>query len=122
MDQILIYTKNNEKRTQIAELCSMMELSLYIITPQELGCPVALLGEKKKKQLKSSVQVPALYYQPDLILFNGLSDEALDNFLAFYRLKGIEPTALKAVVTPVNYSWPVFELTKELQKEAKELG
>lgn len=54
---------------------------------------------------------------PELLIFSGLADGKLDEFLAEYRKKGIEPVSLKAVITAHNISWTVYQLVSELVKE-----
>lgn len=63
------------------------------------------------------ITVPALYTLPDCIIFAGVADKVMDDFLARYKSNGIEPTGLKAVVTIHNMNWSLYELLEELKKE-----
>ena len=48
---------------------------------------------------------------------SGFEDGKLDMYLAAYKNREIEPVRLKAVLTPYNCMWSVYELTQELEKE-----
>ena len=61
--------------------------------------------------------MPESYRMPELLVFCGLEDGLLDQFLAGYRQREIEPIGLKAVATPHNLFWTVYELTTELEQE-----
>ncbi len=54
-----------------------------------------------------------------MLVFADFDDKDLDDFLAGYKEAGIEPIALKAVVTPANMSWTFVELYHELVQERK---
>ena len=60
---------------------------------------------------------PLLYPMPELLVFSGIPEGMQDLILAEYRKEKIEPVALKAMVTPHNISWTVYELSSELAKE-----
>ena len=64
-----------------------------------------------------SITVPTLYTLPDCIIFAGIADKVMDDFLARYKSNGIELTGLKAVVTIHNMNWSLYELLEELKKE-----
>ena len=53
----------------------------------------------------------------EILVFVAFSEEKLDLFLRAYRQAGIAPIPLKAVLTPHNCSWSVYELTQELMRE-----
>ncbi len=60
---------------------------------------------------------PAGYRQPEIMVFSGISSEGLDMFLGAWRMAGIAPVPLKAILTPYNYTWTVYQLTQELVRE-----
>ncbi len=68
--------------------------------------------------LQSSKKAPALYNLPEFMIFNGFADEELDEFLHAYRAAGIPKIQLKAVVTPFNIGWTLYELIEHLKEEA----
>ena len=67
---------------------------------------------------QSGKKAPALYNLPEFMIFNGFADEELDEFLHAYRAAGIPKIQLKAVVTPFNIGWTLYELIEHLKEEA----
>ena len=67
---------------------------------------------------QGSKKAPALYNLPEFMIFNGFADEELDEFLHAYRAAGIPKIQLKAVVTPFNIGWTLYELIEHLKEEA----
>ncbi len=67
---------------------------------------------------QSSKKAPALYNLPEFMIFNGFADGELDEFLHAYRAAGIPKIQLKAVVTPFNIGWTLYELIEHLKEEA----
>lgn len=53
----------------------------------------------------------------EMMVFCGLSDKGLDDFLADYRKTGLAPVPLKAVITPYNMTWTAEQLFTALMKE-----
>lgn len=120
---VMFYTRNIKKEKQIAALCRGLNFTVRTIKPQDINKPLGSIcvqsGIKANspKAKGERVKAPDNYRLPELIIFSGLSDEALDRFLEEYKGLGIEPVGLKAVVTPTNISWSVYELVCELEKE-----
>ena len=63
-------------------------------------------------------KVPPLFLMPEVILFSGFNEGALKGFLAAYRQAGIEKVALKAVITPYNITWTLYDLIEHLKEES----
>ena len=120
MKKVLLYTKNNEKKEQIGKLCACLGAKLRDIKLSELDCTVMSIAAEKPLALKNTA-IPAMYVQPELLVFSGFEDVALDAFLVAYRRAGIEPVELKAVVTMYNANRTVYELTAMLTEESARL-
>jgi len=62
-----------------------------------------------------------IYDGPDLamemLVFSGMMPQQVDAFLAEYKVIGLPPVSLKAIVTPHNVSWTADALFCELMKE-----
>jgi len=122
MEQILFYTTNKEKAAQVKEVCEGLEVSFRRLTPGDIQQSVAaVVSGDYKLPLGRSTPLPALYAQPELLLFSGLKDKTLDKFLKEYQKSGIAPTDLKAVVTPFNCTWTLYQLTEQLLREHRRL-
>lgn len=120
---IMFHINNLKKEKQISALCRSLGLVTRTIKQQDINKPLGsictqgaikgssmfLNGERKK--------APDKYKLPEIIVFSGLSEDALDKFLEEYKRSGIEPVGLKAVLTPTNISWSIYELVCELERE-----
>lgn len=116
MPTVLFYTSKADKGREITALCNRLGFRSKALKPADAGCTVGSLAGLPGAS-KSIENLPAGYSMPELIIFSGGAGEALDVFLAAYRKAGIEPVALKAVVTPHNAAWTVRALAEELQRE-----
>lgn len=59
---------------------------------------------------------------PRLIVMCGLDEEEREQMLSLFTDVGITRDDLKAILTPTNSSWTVFELAQALQKEHMQLS
>lgn len=114
---VLCHIRDSRKEKQIADLCGRLGFRVRALKAAQANTEVGVLAGVSRANMKEHEKAPALYQLPDLLIFSGLPDEGLDLFLAEYKKAGIEPTGLKAVVTPHNLTWTVYELAAELVKE-----
>ena len=61
-------------------------------------------------------------FTDEMLVMSLFPGTLMDEFLAFFRTAGLEPVALKAVVTPSNASWSAVRLHRELKKEHRTLS
>lgn len=122
---IMFHINNLKKEKQLKELSRSLGFVTRAIKQQDINKSVGsicLQGGIKGGSLVSKgekIKAPDKYKLPELFIFSGLSDENIDKFLEEYRKSGIEPVGLKAVVTPTNISWSIYELVCELEKEKR---
>ena len=118
MEKVLFYSDNEMKAEAIKSLCNELHVSFMRLKRGDLGSMVISLVSPSIDPIRSKkTSVPALYIQPEIMIMSGFEDKKLDVYLAAYRSRGIEPVDLKAVLTPYNCMWSVYELTQELEKE-----
>lgn len=117
--KLIIYNIDDiDKEKQLTEFCRRLGYNVRKIKNSEADtCVGTLAGIKVPNTVPKKEKAPEGYKIPELIIFSGISDGDLDGFLAEYKSAGILPVALKAVVTPHNVSWSVYELARELQRE-----
>lgn len=123
----LIMYKINEltKEKQVVNLCRKLGLKTRKLKDSDAKITVGTLTGNGKinaspdnQMLNTANQnVPTGYSLPELIVFSGLKDNKLDEFLAEYKKMGISPIGLKAVVTIHNVNWTMYELAEELVRE-----
>lgn len=116
MPTVLFHIEDKAKAKQISELCRALKFSQKSLTQADSGKTVgALCGTSgASKQIS---KIPEGFKLPDLLIFDGMGENALDVFLSAYRTAEIQPAALKAVVTRNNLGWPLYSLAAELQRE-----
>jgi len=114
-EMILMHIASAEKSAAVRSVAEQMGEEVKLIGYQELNR--TLLGLHIGKPVTKEIKLPPLYQMPELLVFVGMPEERLDQFLDAYRAAGIEPVALKAVSTLHNSGWTVFELIEALKAE-----
>lgn len=115
---LMYYTKDIKKSGQIADLCKRLQIYTRKLNPSDVNMEMGkLAGIKINVGNTEQKKAPENYDMPDVMIFSGISDGVLDEFLDAYRQDKISTTPLKAVLTPYNISWTLYELITELQRE-----
>lgn len=126
MTDLIMYKINEtSKEKQVVNLCRKLGLKTRKLKDSDAKITVGTLTGNGKinaspdnQMLNTANQnVPTGYSLPELIIFSGLKDNKLDEFLAEYKKMGIVPIGLKAVVTIHNVNWTMYELAEELIRE-----
>ncbi len=121
---IMSYTQNEKKKIQMEVLCVSLAVPTRQLQASDLNEQVGkLAGIQKIEPLDRLTlqKAPALFCMPEIIIFSRISDNKLDEFLLSYKKLGLSPTKLKAVTTPKNVSWTLYQLIKELMSEHEKL-
>lgn len=117
MPLVLFYVRDQKKVQQIAALCRELGFRAKRLYPNAVNQQVGALAELKPPAKPAGDSAPAGYQLPEIMIFSEFAGDALDLFLAAYKRAGIEPVALKAVVTPHNTAWSLYALAEELKRE-----
>ncbi len=126
MTDLIMYKINEpSKEKQVVNLCRKLGLKTRKLKDSDAKITVGTLTGNSKINASPNSQmlntanqnVPTGYSLPELIIFSGLKDNKLDEFLAEYKKMGIAPIGLKAVVTIHNVNWTMYELAEELVRE-----
>lgn len=116
--KVLLFHVEKTKQRQIADLCRKLKIESIIVPKRQygesLGALAGIPGIPRKNIVCDQTELSG-----EMLVFSGIDSEALDVFLEKYRESGIEPVALKAVVTPHNIFWNVPALFEELVRENK---
>lgn len=121
---VLYYVQDEKKKIQIEVLGMSMSIATKQLKPSDLNTQVGVLaGLKNIKPLDWSQEekTPAIFCMPEIILFSGMADKKLDEFLVSYRKVGLTPTKLKAILTPQNVNWTLYHLIRELSSERTQI-
>ena len=121
---ILYYVQDEKKRIQMEVLCMSMSIGTKQLKPSDLNTQVGtLVGAKNIEPLDSAkeAKAPAIFCMPEIIIFSGIPDKKLDEFLFSYKKIDITPIKHKAVVTPNNINWTLYHLVMELSSERAQI-
>lgn len=115
---VMYYMKDSKKEEQLIQLCKQLGINTRKIKENDMNVSISTLaGISGVPAMVQTEKAPQNYEMPELLIFAGMTDEKLDEFLAEYRKQGIEAVSLKAMITPHNISWTVYQLTAELIRE-----
>ena len=116
MKKLLVYRIKGEKRRQLKIICGELGIELSVVSPAEYGEAIGALvgfpGMRKQGRVSSGAGVAG-----EMLVFCGLDDGTLDEFLDACKREAVEPTACKAILTPHNAAWSSERLYGELLRE-----
>lgn len=111
---VLFYQLNGTRGARIRTFCVSQRLRIRSVAPEEYGEPIAALAGLAPR---SGEAAPETGFSDEMLVFCGLSDAQLNQFLGDFRRAGLAPVALKAVLTPDNALWSSVRLHGELALE-----
>ena len=113
--QVFLHIPDKNKLDRISKLCEKSGYSCRRIQNADVNRTILELisGQSAGKK----VSAPPLYFLPEMMIFQGLADKEVHQFLEAYRAEGIPAVDLKAVVTPQNIAWSSRRLRQELRAE-----
>ncbi len=119
---ILMHVSSEAKALAVEKVASELGETIQKVSSEDLPRSILSIftgkfegGPKEKEAAKA--KIPVLYAMPEVLVFVAFSMEKLDDFLSLYRKTGEEPVKLKAVTTPTNIQWTLYDLIEELKKE-----
>jgi hypothetical protein len=108
---------DKKKEKDFLVLCRKLGFTVKALKQSDAGKEIGVLAGINRSNGKLHEKVPESYQMPELLIFSGVPNTELDRFLEAYKQAGIEAVGLKAIVTPHNLSWTIYELTAELVRE-----
>ncbi|MFG6367869.1 MAG: DUF3783 domain-containing protein [Lachnospiraceae bacterium] len=121
---ILYYVQDEKKKIQLEVIGMSMSITTKQLKPSDLNTQVGKLAGVKgivPLDLTQTEKPPVIFCMPEIIIFSGVSNKKLDEFLLSYKKVGLTPTKLKAVTTPKNINWTLYQLIRELSSERVEI-
>lgn len=116
---LLINISTSEREDRIRAIAEGEKLKVKVIRREDYGQTIgALAGIEElwdKSAIYSGKEIP-----DEMMVFAGISDEALDHILAGMRAAGIRINC-KSVMTPYNIAWKIPDLYTELAREHEEM-
>ena len=123
--KIYFYTKDITKKEIVIKIAASIGAQYTELKASQADNTVSSIVGLPQLRLSDNInypKAPPLWSMPELIIFFGIPDKHLDTFLAEYKKSGLESIRLKAIVTPTNLSWTIYQLTEHLKEEAKCMG
>ena len=115
---VLYSIKDQKKAQQITALCKKLGIRAKEVQVRDADEKVGVLAGIEPLAAGAKKAAPLVVLDlPEYLIFSGLPEVLLDQFLKEYRQQGIDPIPLKAVVTLHNKDWTVRNLIMELMKE-----
>ena len=121
---VMYYLQDDNKRLQIEVLCMGMSLQAKQLKMSDLNTQVGVLAGIrgiKPLEMQNEEKAPAIFCMPEVLIFAGVSNKTLDEFLASYKRIGLAPIKLKATATPKNVEWTLYRLVRELAEECRQI-
>ena len=117
--QLFLHIPDKNKFDRISKLCEKCGYSCCQIQNADVNRTILELisGQSAGKK----VSAPPLYFLPEMMIFQGLADKEVHRFLEMYRAEGLPTVDLKAVVTPWNLTWTLYELAEHLKEEHRSM-
>jgi len=116
---LLCYNLVGEKSRKIRLLAMRLTIRVRVVVPEEYGQTlVALCGMEPLKPAAT----PEAVFTDEMLVLAHFSTDLLDRFLSAFRRDGIEPVALKAMLTETNQSWDSHTLHDQLAEEHQALA
>lgn len=117
---VIMFVPESGSGQKVAMLCALLKLRCHLVGEDGLWrTPVDILNPKAE-QIASVPEAAAANAGTErrepLLLFCGLSNAVLDQFLGELKKRGIR-IPLKAVLTESNAAWPLSKLYTELKGE-----
>lgn len=113
---VLLFRLNQDKYAAVRKICKILGIRILDIArkdySQKLGSLAQIQGFSKEAKKYDGPELPA-----EMLVFSEMNSDQVDAFLAEYKKTGMEPIALKAVVTDQNIFWTADRTQKELLRE-----
>lgn len=121
MAKILLFGLQKEKNRVVCRAAEKIGADVTVVNRRDYGQKIGALAGISGFHKDGKV-----YRGPDfvteMLVFSGMDSQQVDTFLVEYKATGLQPVALKAIVTPYNVSWTAEALFRELMKEHIQLG
>ena len=127
MKTVYAHINNTNKLDSIKGLCAKLNIRIESVGNNDLDRPILNIvsGDEKlnvSPGISTTSNIPPMYNMPEVLIFQGFDEPELKYFLSEYKSAGIEKVALKAMVTPYNLVWTLYDLIEHLKEENAQLG
>ena len=100
---ILLFRINRDKYAVIQNVCRTLGIRIIDVARKDYSQKLGTLAQ--------------IQGYTEMLIFSEMNSDQVDVFLAEYKKSGVEPIALKAVITGNNIFWTAERTQKELLRE-----
>lgn len=112
----ITFSYKRDKYAVIQNVCRTLGIRIIDVArkdySQKLGTLAQIQGFTREAKKYDGPEFPA-----EMLIFSEMNSDQVDAFLAEYKKAGVEPIALKAVITGNNIFWTAERTQKELLRE-----
>lgn len=124
-ETVLYFTPENKAHTPVMRgVLAQMDIRVKNLTPERCVQKIGYLAGMEgfaKREVSGGYEKYAPYMGQELLIFCNMTGERLEEVLEALKKAGVPGIALKAVVTPTNAEWTVYQLYEQLLREHGEL-
>ena len=117
---LLVHFTDRARRNQLVKALLPLRLPLKEIPQEDYGKRIGYLAGVKELGAEET-QSLGEELSGELLVMAGLSGQRMDQVLRSFRKSGIY-IPYKAVLTPSNQNWNVWELFEEIKKEHEKMS
>lgn len=115
MEKLLLF--GTSESDHILQIASRMHLRTMIVSPEQYHTPLGTLAGYTEVHTKEMTVPESDALLPEgIIVLCGLKNNQIDRLLNQLRQAGLQ-RLYKAILTPTNAAWNVFQLSYELGRE-----
>ena len=103
---ILLFRINRDKYAVVQNVCRTLGIRIIDVARKDYS-----------QKLGTLAQIQGFTREAEMLIFSEMNSDQVDVFLAEYKKSGVEPIALKAVITGNNIFWTAERTQKELLRE-----
>ena len=121
-EKILIYgvQPGSKRESPLKTALGFLGIPGIFLGKASLCQKVGYLAGLKSYERSEDQEMEAV--ERELMILSGISPARLDQISGFMRRMKLPPVKLKAMITPTNVKWTLFELLHEVQGEERMMG
>jgi hypothetical protein len=120
-ETVLYYAPEDKAYASVMRgVLAQMGIRVKNLTPERCVQRIGFLAGMEgceKREVAAGYEKYAPVMGQELLIFCGLTEERLDEVLESLKNAGVPKIDLKAVVTPTNAEWTVYQLYEQLLSE-----
>ena len=126
MKTLIVNIPDTNKKAGLDALCKKLGINVRVVNDGDADKTLISIISGGKYELNgfggTNLKSGDSRKLSEFIVFQGFEEDALQDFLRKYKETGLERIPLKAIVTPYNISWTLYDLVEHLKEESKRIN